>query len=115
MTMNNGTAYDCLLMMVRLREKGKLGLVIAKNARKLQAELQEYIEKRDEIVKELGVEKNGQYVIEGPENVKAFMDRIAEYNSLTFEFQPQTVDDETFCSGGLTSDQMYVLDWMVEE
>ena len=43
MQMTNNEAYDALNLLVRLREKGRLGFVIAKNIRILRDEISEYI------------------------------------------------------------------------
>ncbi|MBQ9662742.1 MAG: hypothetical protein IJV40_06285 [Oscillospiraceae bacterium] len=115
MKMTNNEAYEALNLLVRLREKGRLGFVIAKNIRILRGEISEYISLRDKFIQEAGTRKGDAYVIENPENIQKFMDLISEYDSISFEFTPQTIDEETFCSGGLTSDQMYALDWMVKE
>lgn len=116
MKMSYSEAYDSLAMLVKLREKGRLGLVIAKNVRLLREELSEYIEKRDEMVLKVGrVNGDGLCVIEGKNHVDAFLELMNEYNTIEFEFTPQRIDEETFCSGDLTSDQMVLLSWMIDE
>ena len=115
MQMTNNEAYDALNLLVRLREKGRLGFVIAKNIRILRGEISEYISLRDKLIQEVGTRKDDAYVIDNPESIQKFMDLIKEYDTISFEFTPQQIDEEAFCSGGLTSDQMYALDWMVEE
>ena len=47
MKMTNIEAYENLARMRNLTETGKLGYAIAKNMRKIQTEIQEYIDKRD--------------------------------------------------------------------
>ena len=114
MKMTNNEAYDALNLLVRLREKGRLGFVIAKNIRILRSEIFEHIALRDKLIREVGTKKDDSYVIDNPENIQKFMDLIREYDSISFEFIPQQIDEDTFCSGSLTSDQMYSLDWMVK-
>ena len=89
--------------------------MIAKNIRILRGEISEYISLRDKLIQEVGTRKDDAYVIDNPESIQKFMDLIKEYDTISFEFTPQQIDEETFCSGGLTSDQMYALDWMVKE
>ena len=103
MTMTNNEAYDALNLLVRLREKGRLGFVIAKNIRILRGEISEYISLRDKLIQEVGTKKDDAYVIDNPENIQRFMDLIREYDSISFEFNPQQIDEETFCSGGPAS------------
>jgi len=115
MKMTNNEAYDALNLLVRLREKGRLGFVIAKNIRILRGEISEYIALRDKLIQEVGKKKDDSYVIDNPDNIQKFLDLIREYDDISFEFIPQQIDEETFCSGSLTSDQMFLLDWMVKE
>lgn len=113
--MTNNEAYDALSLLVRLREKGKLGFVISKNIRILRNEISEYIAKRDEMIQRLGTKKDGSYQIEGADKINEFLALIQEYSNISFEFTPQRIDEESFYSGDLTSDQMDQLSWMVEE
>lgn len=115
MKMTNNEAYDTLSLLVRLREKGKLGFVISKNIRILRNELSEYIAKRDEMIQRLGTKQNDTFKIEGQEKIDEFLSLIKEYSDIEIEFTPQLIDAETFWSGNLTSDQMADLSWMVKE
>lgn len=113
MKITNVDAYTCLNIMSGLKESGKLGFAIAKNMRKLSDELVEFIEKRNSLLKLYGNEQDGNIVVP-PENLPSFFKAFNEYASIEFEFQPQTVTEEVFCGGSLTSDQMFQLYWMVE-
>ena len=114
MTINNGKAYQYLNKLGSLSETGRLGLAIAKNRRRLEEELKEYIQERDNLIYEYGEQnENGSYVV-AQEEVDEFFGRLREFDEMEFEFLPQTVDEETFCSGGLTSEDMYSLDWMLK-
>lgn len=107
-------AYQCASVLRSLDEKGLFGFAIAKNLRKLDEELVEYTEKRTELVQKYGTIYGTKYEIKN-ENIKEFLDELGKYGNETFEFNPQTVNSELFCSGSLTSSQMYLLDWMVKE
>lgn len=113
MKMKNVEAFQYAGIMTSLNESGKLGFAIAKNRRKLESELKEYNEARDNLIETYGTPNgDGTYSFTA-EGMAKFMEGIAEYDGIEFEFQPQTVDEDTFCSGSLTSQQMYMLDWMV--
>lgn len=112
MKMTNMDGFNSLVSLKDLHESGRLGFAIARNIHKLESELSDYIEKRDDLIQKYGELDNNQYVVKA-DRVPEFLKELDEYGSLEFEFQPQLVDEETFCSGGLTSDQMYILDWMV--
>ena len=115
MKITNDQAYASYEILLSLKESGKLGFAIAKNTRKLESELKEFIEKRKELFLKYGSKNDdGSLAIE-TNRIKDFLNDFDAYASMEFEFQPQLVDQETFCSGSLTSDQMYVLDWMVKE
>ena len=115
MTMKNGEAFQSLSILSSLKETGKLGFAIAKNARKLMDELVEYSAKRDELIQKYGDDLgNGSFKL-SPENASKFDKEIAPYNAMDFEFSPTTVTEVEFTHGNLTSDQMYTLMWMVAE
>ena len=112
MKMTNVAAYDYLFRMRELNETGKLGYAIAKNMRKIQTEIQEYIEKRDGAANKYGnVKEDGSFQIP-PENVEAYLAEFADLGEIENDIDIMTVDTDTFCSGSLTSQDMYLLEWM---
>ncbi len=114
MTFTNGEAFNSVQLLEGLKETGKLGYAIAKNLRRLKDELTEFYTKREELVHKYGTASDdGSYTIP-KENVGAFVDELQEYGNMTFEYSPCKVSEDVFCGGNLTSDQMYVLDWMVD-
>lgn len=115
MRMTNAEGAQCLSIMMNIQEKGKLGFAIAKNMRKLNDELREYFAKRDELIQEYGEKQDGDQYRIPPEAAQKFIDELREYDEIPFDFEPQTIDEEAFASGSLTSDQMYALMWMVNE
>ena len=114
MKMTNMEAWVCLQMMGGIKESGKLGFAIAKNMRRLADELVEYDARRNDAIQKYGIPMGDGRFNFTPENAEKFGNEMAEYDSIEFEFDPMRVSDEVFCSGGLTSDQMYTLMWMVE-
>ena len=113
MKITNIEAFQSVQTLSALKERGKLGYAIARNMRKLEEELTEYTERRNELIKAYGSPTgDGEYQIPAA-NMGAFFKEMDEYNEIEFEFQPHTVTEDVFCSGSLTSDQMYILDWMV--
>lgn len=115
MTLTNAQMFDSLLVLNQAEEKGVLGFAIAKNRRKLAEEVKEYAAKRDELLKEYGVEQEaGRYQIPA-EKVPAFSAALRPYAEMTADVAVHRVSVEDFCSGSLTSTQMQVLEWMVKE
>ena len=114
MKITNAEAWGCLQIAGGLKEPGRLGFALAKNMRKLADELVEYEAKRNELI-----EKYGNALGDGrfnftPENAAKFQKEMEEYDAIEFEFEPTKVSEDVFCSGSLTSDQMFSLMWMVE-
>lgn len=115
MTFTNEQMFNHMIVLSGLNEKGMLGYAIARNRRKLEAESKEFSEKRDELLKEFGTEvEQGRYQLVG-ENLSKFAEALKPYSELTAEVNVMQVSQEEFCSGNLTSSQMYALDWMVKD
>lgn len=114
MKMTNEQMFTSLITLTTLEEKGMLGFAIARNRKKLTEECKEYAEKRDELLKEFGTDVgNGQYQLPN-DKVKDFLEALKPYGELEFDVAVMTVSQDVFCSGNLTSSQMFTLDWMVE-
>lgn len=115
MRLTNAQMFDSLLVLNQTEEKGILGFTIAQNRRKLSEELKEYAAKRDELLREYGKDAGeGRFSI-APENVLAFTEALKPFAEQIADVPVRQVSLEDFCSGSLTSSQMYVLDWMVKE
>ena len=115
MKFTNEQMLNSLVILAKLEEKGMLGFAIAKNRKKLAEECKEYSEKRDELLKEFGEDiGNGQYQL-APDKVADFLAALKPYSELEVDVAVMTVSQDVFCSGSLTSSQMFALDWMVKE
>ena len=114
MKITYGEAFQSTNIIGSIKETGKLGFALAKNARKLSDELVEYIAKRDELLKQYGSDLGGGRFQFVGDSIGRFNEAIKEYDEMEFEFEPMTISEDVFCSGSLTSDQMYALMWMVE-
>lgn len=115
MKLTNEQMLNGISVLSKLEEKGMLGFAIARNRKKLTEECKEYAEKRDELLKEFGTDiGNGQYQLV-PEKIGDFLAALKPYSELEVEVAVMTVSQDVFCSGSLTSSQMFALDWMVEE
>jgi hypothetical protein len=107
--------FESLQILSQADEKGVLGFAIARNRRKIAAELPEYLAKRDELLAEYGTDAGAGKFTMTPEAAQKFSEALRPFAEITTEVDVHTVTPEAFCSGTLTSSQMYVLDWMVEE
>ena len=114
-TLTNAQMLDSLSALAEANEPGKLGYAIARNRRRLQGELTEYLAVREELLKEYGTDKGGGQYGFTPESAEHFQRALEEYAKLETELELMTVPTELFVNSGLTSRQMFVLDWMEEE
>lgn len=115
MILNNAQMLESVIVLSRVEEKGMLGYAIARNRQKLIPEVQEYSKKRDELLKEYGTDiGNGQFQLV-PENATRFYEELQPYSDLTVDVPVMRVSPEVFCSGNLTSSQMFALEWMVKD
>lgn len=115
MILNNAQMLESVVVLSQVEEKGMLGYAIARNRQKLIPEIQEYSKKRDELLKEYGTDiGNGQFQLQ-PENAARFYEALQPYSDLTADVPVMQISPEVFCSGNLTSSQMFTLDWMVKD
>lgn len=115
MKFTNAQMHESLQILIQAEEEGFLGYAIAKNRRKLADELPEYLAKRDELLAKYGTpDEPGKYTFT-PEAAQQFSAELRPYADMTTDVAVIQVSAEEFCSGSLTSSQMYVLDWMVKE
>ncbi len=115
MILTNAQMFNSLPVLNRAEEKGVLGFAIAQNRRKLATELKEYFTKRDELLREYGTDEGGGKFKLEPDAAQAFAEAMQPYDEMTADVPVTQVTAETFCSGDLTSSQMFILEWMVKE
>ena len=115
MKMTNKQMAESLEVLSSVKESGKLGYAIAKNRRKIEHELVEYLKIQKSAIEKYAdiVEGTGTYNIVG-ENYKKYMAELAQYDDIETEVDVMKVSLEEFLSGNLDSNQMYALDWMVD-
>ncbi|MCC8047304.1 MAG: hypothetical protein LIP12_17760 [Clostridiales bacterium] len=116
MKMTNEEMRVSIDVLAQTQEAGKLGYAIARNLRKLRDAAKEYIEMRDKLLQEYGTPSKtpGQVsvTVDAWQKITAELGDIPEITSDVDVFR---VDEDTFCSGGLKSNQMSALLWMVKE
>lgn len=110
MTTTNGKAFEILMTLAALEETGRLGFAIAKQRRLIETELQEFIERRNQAIRD-HMDADGTM---SPEGIAAANEDIRDYIDLPCDFPVYHVTEDVFTSGGLTAAQMYELDFMVE-
>lgn len=115
MKFTNEQMFRCIVAMHDLHETGKLGYAIARNMRKMMDAAKEYLDIREEVLKKYGTDKgDGRYLIP-QENTEAFWNEISQYATIEHDVDVFHVSADEFMSGGMDSEQMFILDWMVEE
>ena len=115
MIFKNSEAFDSLQVLSDANETGKLGFVIAKNRRKFLNELTEFCEMRGTLAAKYGeILPDGRFTIE-TEKFPDFVEELRPYGEMECDIPVMKIDEETFISGTLTSQQMFVLEWMIED
>ena len=98
MKMTNAKMWEAIQTLSSVDETGKLGYACARNLRK-----------------QYGTDEgNGKYTFD-QEKAKEFTDAIREYAIIEHDVDIFQVSEDVFCSGSLTTKEMYALDWMVKE
>ena len=115
MKMTNSQMFDSLQVLTQVEEQGVLGYAIARNRRKLADELQEYLAKRDELLQEYGTDDGEGRFSFTHEAAQAFSAALRPYADMEIDVALHQVSAADFCSGSLTSSQMFALEWMVKE
>lgn len=98
----------------KLDERGKLGYAIARNRRLLTEAATEFLQMKDKLIAQYGEPQgSGSYRLtkEAQDKINS---ELAEFAGIEHEVNVMTVDEETFYSGGLSSQQMYDIWWMAE-
>ncbi len=118
-TMTNEELSTNVNVLSAAQETGVLGLALAKNLRKLKTEGKEYLDVKDAAVKKYGEKltlKDGRTFFFIPDDKKEECEaEYADLMDVTCEVDIATVSEDVFCSGNLTSAQMEVLLWMMED
>jgi len=98
-----------------LETKGSCGLKIARNLRMIQDELKEYYQRKEELFKKYGEEKDGQIIVE--KSSPHFEEFSKELNALDLDadFNFRKITEEELIESGLSAKQMSLIwDYMVE-
>lgn len=116
MILTNAKIFDSIPVLTQAREeKGLLGYAVMVNLRKLSAEVNEYNEKRNELLAKHGTDLgDGRYDLT-PEQQAAFFAELRPFADLEVEVAVRQVPEDAFYGGGLTAWQMDALSWMVKE
>lgn len=117
MTMTNAEMASNIEILSQLKEKGKLGYAVARNIRKLRDAAKEYLELREKLFQEYGHSVGGNRYVVDKEKLPEFLEALKADGipDIEHDFEAFQVDEDTFCGGGLNSQQMDKLMWMVKE
>ena len=104
-----------IAMYSLLETKGSCGLKIARNLRMIQDELKEYYQRKEELFKKYGEEKDGQLIVEKTSpNYEEFMKQLNELD-LDVEIPFRKITEQELIDSGLSAKQMTLIwDYLVE-
>ncbi len=95
---------------------GKLGYAIAKNKRKISAELTEYTDKKNEAIKTHGKDLgDGRIGVTSADELIAVNNDLKDIGQEEITVDILTVDEKELEDSGLTAKQMEGLFWMINE
>ena len=103
-----------IAMVSLLDTKGSCGLKIARNLRTIQDELKEYYQRKEELFKKYGEEKDGQLIVE--KSSPLFEEFTKELNELDLDvdFPFRKITEQELIDSGLSAKQMTLIWEMVE-
>lgn len=113
MRLTNEQMWESINALSSVKETGKLGYACARNLRRLIDACTEYIEVRDRLMAEYGKDEGDGKFAFAPDKAKQFREAIQEYSAIEHEVDVFQVSEDVFTSGGLTTREMYTLEWMV--
>lgn len=104
-----------IAMYSLLETKGSCGLKIARNLRMIQDELKEYYQRKEELFKKYGEEKDGQIIVEKTSPLfEEFSKQLNELD-LDVDFPFRKITEEELIESGLSAKQMTLIwDYLVE-
>ena len=113
--MTNQEMFEGIQALSQVNETGLLGYACARNLRKLLDESREFMAERDRLLAQYGKAKgNGQYELSPDQQIK-FASALKPFGDIEHDVSIMRVSEDIFCSGNLTSRQMFALTWMVDE
>ncbi|MCD8126184.1 MAG: hypothetical protein LUD82_01515 [Clostridiales bacterium] len=117
MKLSNNEMAQATETMSGLKEKGKLGYAIARNTRKLRDAAKEYLELRNTLFQKYGHSVGGNRFVVDKDKLPDFLEELNADGipAIEHEVDVYQVDEDTFISGSLDSQQMAQLFWMVKE
>ena len=115
MKLTNAEMWEAVQVLSETKETGKLGYACARNLRKILNESREYMAKRDELLKKYGEDQGGGKYTIAPENLQTFTNALNDYSQIEHDVDIMQVPEDVFCSGTLTTKEMFSLAWMVRE
>lgn len=103
-----------IAMVSLLDVKGSCGLKIARNLRMIQDELKEYYQRKEELFKKYGEEKDGQLIVEKTSpHFEEFSKELNELD-LDVDFPFRKITEQELIDSGLSAKQMTLIWEMVE-
>lgn len=117
--MTNKTLFELGIFLNAVASKctGKLGFYVAKNIRKMNEELTEYNNSRNELIRKYG-KKNGENIVIEPnsESFFKFLEEMKTYDEIETEFETIKFSSSLLEESNLNAqEQMIMLDYFVEE
>lgn len=94
---------------------GIVGFVLMHNYKKIYAILEDYNDKRNEVIQKYGVpQDNGTYTIDNVDSLRKASLELHDYDIIKHDVDIIKVPEDRLVDSGLTTSEMMAISWMVE-
>lgn len=94
---------------------GKLSYAIARNMRKMQEELKEYLETKYDLIKKYGELQDNRYHITDQESVRAYAEEIRDIANIQQTLDLIRVSPDLFDHINITVDEIMAMEFMIDD
>ena len=105
------------LMSIADKVTGKLAYCISRNIRKLNTELKEYLDVKNNCIEKYGeLSEDGLYSLKlASSKYKEYLTEMKQYDNIEIEVDIMTIDAEQIYESTLNASEMLLIDFIVKE
>lgn len=117
LTNKDAETYYNNLMSISDKITGKFAYIVSRNIRKLNTELKEYLDIKNDCIKKYGEEgEDGIYSLRADSpKFNDYLTEMSQYDNIDIEVDIMKVNSDVICESPLTASEMLLVDFMIEE
>lgn len=114
---NQAEIYYNNLIAISSKVTGKFAYIISRNIRKLNTELQEYLDVKNNCIQKYGeLGKDGLYSLKtDSKNYADYVNDMKQYDDIEIDIEIMKVLPEDLYSSNLSAAEMLLIDFMIKE